>query len=329
MSISNGSERALAVLAKIATEFSALTVSLPEFLNRVLKVLGQEIGFDQCLVALVDERGAGRLVVRAASGLASPRVGKPLPRGVDEDVIATGRAALIPDLAAAGHADPDFRSCICAPILVHGRAIGVLNAYRPAPRDFTGQDLNLLVVVTHYFSSAIELAHLHEQPLAGPQADPLTDLPTERTFREAVEQEQRRAHRHREPLVVLWLDIDNFAAIREEYGAARADTLLRNLAKVLRGMLRESDLVARAPSGFLLLLPRTPRRAGASVAERIRQRARGVVAEGGPSITVSLGVSEAPQDGTAADALLAAAGEALEQARRHGGDRVQTAPAAT
>jgi diguanylate cyclase (GGDEF)-like protein len=127
--------------------------------------------------------------------------------------------------------------------------------------------------------------------------------------------------------VLLCLDIDGLPAIQEKYGSALGDTLLRNLAKLLRGMLRESDTVARGSSGFLLLLPRTPKRAGVSVAERIRQRARGVLAAGGPSITVSLGAGESPQDGTAAETLLAAASEALEEAQRHGGDRVQPASA--
>lgn len=325
MTISRSQDRALAALAKIATEFSALAVSLPAFLDRAIRVLGQELGIDNCVVALLDERGAGRLVVRAASGLAAPRLGKPLRPDVYARVMDTGRAELIPD--PGPDSGPAFRSCVSAPILVHGRAIGLLNAYRPHPEQFAEQDVNLMVVVARYFSSAIELARLHEQPLAGPQADPLTDLGDEPAFRDAVERELRRGQRHEEQTVLLCLDIDDFAAIRAKYDAAIGDTLLRNLAKLVRGMLRDTDTVARSSNGLLLLLPRTPKRAGVSVAERIRQRARTVVADGGPSITASLGVGESPQDGAVADALLAAAKEALHEAQRQGGDRVQAARA--
>jgi GAF domain-containing protein len=165
MTASDGRDRTLAVLAKIATEFSALTVSLPEFLNRALKVLGQELGFDDCVVALADERGAGRLVVRAASGRAAPRLGEPVPLGAYTRVMEAGEAVLIGDLRVApGPHDPDFRSCVSAPILVHGRALGLVNAYQPDPGRFTEQDLNLIVIVARYFSSAIELGRLYERP---------------------------------------------------------------------------------------------------------------------------------------------------------------------
>jgi diguanylate cyclase (GGDEF)-like protein len=327
MTMSRNQDSAVAVLAKIATEFSALTVSLPVFLNRALSVLGQELGMDNCVVALLDERGAGRLVVRAASGLAAARLGKPLHPDVYARVMDSGRAELIPD--PGPDTGPAFRSCVGAPIVVHGRAIGLLSAYRPHPGQFTEHDVNLMVVVARYFSSAIELARLHEQPLAGPQTDPLTDLESEPAFRDVLERELRRGQRHEEPTALLCLDIDGFAAIREKYDAVLQDTLVRNLAKLVRSVLRETDRVARSSSGLLLLLPRTPKRAGISVAERIRQRASTVVAESGPSITVSLGVSESPHDGAFAEALLAAARSALQEAQRQGGDRVQAARAAT
>lgn len=327
MTMSSGQDSALAALAKIATEFSALTVSLPAFLNRALSVLGHELGIDNCVVALLDERGAGRLVVRAASGLAAARLGKPLHSDVYARVMDDGRAELIPD--PGPDMGPPFRSCVAAPIVVHGRVIGLLSAYRPDPGQFTEQDLNLMVVVARYFSSAIELARLHEQPLADPQTDPLTGLESEPAFRDVLERELRRGQRHEEPTVLLCLDIDGFAAIREKFDVALQDTLLRNLAKLVRSVLRETDKVARSSSGLLLLLPRTPKRAGISVAERIRQRANTVVADGGPSITVSLGVSESPHDGAAATALIAAARGALQEAQRQGGDRVQAAGAAS
>jgi len=316
MTASGGTDKALAALAKIATEFSALAVTLPEFLNRSLKVIARELGLVNCAVALIDERGAGRLVVRAASGSAAPLLGKPLSRDVYARVMDAGEAGEI--------ADPESGPCISAPILVHGRPIGLINAYRAAAQ-ISAQDLDLLVIVGRYFSSAIELARLHEQPAAAPQADPLTDLPNEPAFREALEREVRRGQRHGEPAVLLWVDIDGLDAIRQEYGAALGDTLLRNVAKLMRGMLRESDMVARGSTGFLLLLPRTPKRAGVSVAERIRQRARGPVAGRGPSITISLGVGESPQDGAVGEALLVAARSALDEAQRSGGDRVQAA----
>jgi diguanylate cyclase (GGDEF)-like protein len=324
MTMSEGQDRTLAGLAKIATQFSALAVRLPDFLNSAIKMLGDELGIDHCVIALVDERGAGRLIVRAASGLAAPCVGEILTHPAFQRVIETGEPALI-GAVGAGRTIPQVHSCVSAPLVVHGRPVGLVAACRPDPGQYTGQDLNLMIVLARYFSSAIELARLHERPAAGVLTDALTDLPSERAFREAVERAIRLGQRHGEPLVVLSLDIDDLSTIRDRYGAAVCDTLLRHLARVLRGMLRESDIVARASTGFLLLLPRTPKRAGLSVAERIRRRANGVVAEGGPAITVSLGVGESPKDGVGAATLVDAVKAALEEAQRRGGDRVHTA----
>ena len=326
MSTSDNAERALAVLARIATEFSALNVNLPEFLTRVLGVLGEDLGYDHCLVALVDERGAGRLIVRAATGLASPLLGMALPRGVHENVIATGQPALIPDLPAdAQHSDFDVRSAVYAPVVVHGRPIGVLGAFRPARDAFTAQDLNLMVVVARYFSGAIQLASLQRQPSAAAATDALTDLPSEVLFREALELEIRRGQRYGQPLAVLCLDVDNLTRIREEQGDTHGHAVLRALGKSLRAMFRESDVIARAPDGFLLLLPHTPKRAAVSVAERIRQRTRNIGAGTGAPITVSVGVAEMPQDSASGDGVLAAGRDALDRAKQRGGDRVEAA----
>jgi diguanylate cyclase (GGDEF)-like protein len=324
VSNSIGSERALTVLGGIATEFSALTLSLPKFLDRVLSVLGQGLGFDHCMVALQEEKGVGRLVVRAATGLAAPQLGTVLPVGVHESVMASGEATAVPGLRAAGpHAGSDLCSCICIPIVLYGRAIGVVYAYRPAPGAFSEQDLNLMVDVARYLASAIQLARLHEHPPARAHADPLTDLPTEPVFCKALDGEIRRGHRYEQPLAVLCVDVDRREAIRERHGEASGHAALRTLAKTLRAMFRESDVVARAESGFLILLPHTPKRAAVSVAERIRQRARTIAVNAGPPITVSIGVAEAPRDSSTGEELLAAARRALDEAKRGGGDRVE------
>jgi diguanylate cyclase (GGDEF)-like protein len=326
MSTINSSERAVAVLARIATEFSALTVTLPEFLTRGLAVLGQDLAFDHCAVALFDERGGGRLVVRATTGRAAPLLGKTLPRGLHDGVIRTGQPALSADLRAGGYfPDSEFRSGICVPLTVHERSIGVVYAFRLAADAVTDQDVHLLVVVARYFSSAIQLARLHEQPVTSPDADTLTELPTEATFRDILEREVRRGQRYGQPVALVCVDVDGLATVRRAQGEAPSHTILRTLARSLRAMFRESDIVARATHGFLLLLPHTPKRAAVSVAERVRQRARTIPLDPGPAITVSVGVAEAPQDGTTGDALLTAAQRALEAAQRRGGDCVEAA----
>ncbi|HKX19424.1 MAG TPA: sensor domain-containing diguanylate cyclase [bacterium] len=317
----SGRDSAVAGLARIATELSSLTVKLPEFLIRAVALWHQELGIEHCLIALVEERGAGRLVVRAAAGRA-PEAGAVLSADVFARVIESGEAVAIADLGThLGRGGPGLRSCVSAPILVQGRAVGVVNAYHPDPARFTREDLDLIINLARSLSGGLEHAGIHRKPAEVPGADPLTDLPNEASFRESLERELRLAERHNEPLALLGLNIDGLPRISDRYGPATCDTLLRKVAKILQGMLRESDVVARGSVGFLILLPRTPKRAGSGVAERIRRRVTGVLVDGGPSLTVSVGLSSS--DGrTAADTLLGGVIEALEEAQSSGGDRV-------
>ena len=322
--VMSGRDGTVAGLARIATELSSLTLKLPDFLNRAVALWHQELGIEHCLIALVEERGAGRLVVRASVGRA-PEVGVVLSADVFARVIESGEAVAIADLGThLGRGGPSLRSCASAPILVQGRAVGVVNAYHPDPGRFAKEDLDLIIILARYLSGGLEQAGIHRKPVELPGADPLTDLPNEASFRESLERELRLAERHNEPLALLCLNIDGLPRISERYGPATCDTLLRKVAKILQGMLRESDVVARGSGGFLILLPRTPKRAGSGVAERIRRRVAGILVDGGPSLTVSVGFSSS--DGrTASDTLLTSVTQALEEAQSSGGDRVTVA----
>ena len=61
-----GPERAVAFLARLATEFTAV-LNLPDLLDKVMDVLHEETGFDSCTVALLEGRGEEVLRIRAAS----------------------------------------------------------------------------------------------------------------------------------------------------------------------------------------------------------------------------------------------------------------------
>ena len=129
------------------------------------------------------------------------------------------------------------------------------------------------------------------------------------------------------------LDIDHFKSVNDEYGHAAGDEVLRELAQLIEGQIRATDVAARyGGEEFVILLPDTDVDAGALLAERIRRTVaeyRFVVAENVRiTITVSIGVASAsPQRGdndlkTAGDALVARADVALYKAKAEGRDQV-------
>lgn len=167
--------------------------------------------------------------------------------------------------------------------------------------------------------------------------DQLTGLLTRGSFTELARLEIRKACLNGEPLVFGVLDFDGFKEVNDTYGHAAGDAVLARVAKVIKGSLRDNDLVGRyGGDEFVLLLPNTEPEAGLLVAERIRERVGSTVIKlgsVGARVTVSIGLAFWKTDGSPpgtevvdADAVLAklfeTADEALYVAKSGGRNRV-------
>ena len=82
------------------------------------------------------------------------------------------------------------------------------------------------------------LTHMAEQ-------DQLTNLATRKVFNEFQRRAMSRAKRYHRSMAVLFLDMDHFKEINDNFGHAVGDTLLKSVAKRLGDCVRASDLVAR------------------------------------------------------------------------------------
>ena len=77
-----------------------------------------------------------------------------------------------------------------------------------------------------------------------------------------------RAVRLREPLSVLLIDLDHFKAVNDSGGHQAGDSMLREIAKPMRGAVRDSDTVGRLGGDeFALLLVGCPLRKGRQIAD--------------------------------------------------------------
>lgn len=176
---------------------------------------------------------------------------------------------------------------------------------------------------------ALENARLHGIVERQALVDNLTGLANRRHCEEALAAELARAERFGTPLSVVFADLDEFKAVNDRHGHPSGDLVLREFANVLRETVREADVAGRwGGEEFLLLLPGTDAEGGARLAERVRAgiAERTVRGSDGASIriTCSFGVASYPAAETA-DELLAAADEALYEAKRSGKNRVEAA----
>jgi two-component system cell cycle response regulator len=101
--------------------------------------------------------------------------------------------------------------------------------------------------------------------------DPLTRLSNQRAFEMELRKEISRAQRNRKPLTVLYIEVDEYKDIANNYGHLAGDFTLKTLATHIGRMLRQTDHLAHCEGPlFALLLPACTESKGQEIAERIR-----------------------------------------------------------
>ena len=169
------------------------------------------------------------------------------------------------------------------------------------------------------------LRHKNEELETLSVTDGLTGLHNRRRLMESLTDEVRRSQRLKHTFSVLMVDVDHFKKYNDTFGHLAGDGVLARVAALLREATREVDDVARyGGEEFLVMLPETGMTEALEIAERVRARVAAEVFPG-RRITVSIGVSEFPLYGNTPEQVIAAADEALYEAKREGRDRVRRA----
>jgi two-component system cell cycle response regulator len=195
------------------------------------------------------------------------------------------------------------------------------------------EQTELLVCV----SAALKIKRAHDRMKATReklerlrQVDALTDAYSFLYLHERLDAEFTRAERHSEPLACCVLDVDRLKVHNERGGRSLGDAVLRGVAEVIKGSVRDSDVVARyGGDEFFVMLPATHFAGSLVVATRIWRDVaeRTFSSAGAPggeaTVTASLGVALFPsRDVRTKDALLNALESALLEAKRRGGNRL-------
>jgi diguanylate cyclase (GGDEF)-like protein len=164
------------------------------------------------------------------------------------------------------------------------------------------------------------------------RVDALTGVGNRREFSESLDGEVRAALRAHESLGMLMIDIDHFKTYNDHYGHPVGDQCLRDVAAVLRRVVRRPrDKLARyGGEEFVVLLPGTPLsgvvEVGREILEQVRRLALPHAANpAGDVVTVSVGAASLePRRTEDAAVLLRQADEALYAAKGAGRNRLAT-----
>ncbi len=155
--------------------------------------------------------------------------------------------------------------------------------------------------------------------------DPLTGVPSRAAQLERLPEEVERARRYGHPLSLLLLDLDHFKSINDAFGHARGDVTLIEVTQRMAETIRQTDLLFRyGGDEFVILLPHSDKEQAVVIAERLLEQiqARPFGSEPPLSLSLSIGVSSFPDDGTSDDALLECADRRHYHAKRTGRGRV-------
>ena len=161
--------------------------------------------------------------------------------------------------------------------------------------------------------------------------DPLTNTANRRQFNTWLDQEWKRAIRHKCPLSLLMLDIDHFKVYNDNFGHLQGDKVLKSIANTIKGQLkRPRDLAARwGGEEFAVLLPDTNLTGASKVAEDIRisiEKSIIMFEDKTPTrVTASIGVScIIPEQHSFIERFVSDADKALYRAKEAGRNRVVT-----
>ncbi|GGD67985.1 sensor domain-containing diguanylate cyclase [Lacimicrobium alkaliphilum] len=162
--------------------------------------------------------------------------------------------------------------------------------------------------------------------------DGLTGIANRRTFDETIDQEWKRAVRHRHPLSMIIADIDYFKSFNDHYGHQKGDDALKAVAKALdQQPQRPGETVCRyGGEEFAVILPQTDEQGATEMAEKMRQAIIDLNLERDDidehdRVTLSLGIATIiPDNNDKVSTLFKQADRRLYQAKEAGRNRTKT-----
>lgn len=180
--------------------------------------------------------------------------------------------------------------------------------------------------ITHLVSVSEDITLLkqdHERMEMLAFYDPLTGLANRRLFKDRLDMALKKAIRQQSHVALLYLDLDHFKAVNDQYGHDAGDNLLKEVAERLRVAVRDSDIVSRIGGDEFNIILHDLQNAEDSelVANKILSSViRPIDIGNGISVTVSasIGITLAPDDGIDAKKLIKNADVAMYQSKQLG-----------
>jgi len=214
---------------------------------------------------------------------------------------------------------------LTVPLKAKDKTIGIIlvdNIFTKEP--ITKDDIRILTMFANQAGLAIENSHLYEKTVSLTHTDSLTNLINHGRFQYLLNKQIKHTTKSKKPLSLVMIDIDNFKNFNDTLGHPAGDSVLINIAKIMKKTCRSSDIVARyGGEEFAIVLTDTNEESAWGLAERVREAIEkfdfpGQEIQPEQNLTISLGLASFPDDAKTAGRLISKADSALYQAKKAG-----------
>src|SRR5215207_6734904 len=243
--------REVYALYEIARTFGT-SLNVEHTVEILVDKVGHVVPFDTCVVYFYDDSTgyatARHVVGKNAQKLAARCIA--LGEGVTGFALANRSPInqLHPSLDFTDinpEAAIKYRAMASLPLFKDDVLLGALSVYSSELEQYTDDHMRLLETVTRLASDALGNAMQHAEAESNALTDPLTGLPNARYLALRFEEEASRARRTDRTFQVVMLDLDEFKNVNDTYGHKSGDKMLREVAHIVEGQLREYDFLAR------------------------------------------------------------------------------------
>lgn len=298
-------------LNDLATVFAS-SLRLSDGLELILQGVQKYFRFDRVRLYQTNYDGTKIKTILGVdiSGEVTRQTGEDLPE--DE-------RTLLGEIFNSGAAYRTIHNVVYIPLKVQRNKVGFLTFDNLLSRrriDYF--DFISLKQFSSQIALAIDNAALFERVQELSNYDELTKLPVRRFFNEKFAEEIYRSKRFDLIMSVIVLDIDLFKQINDTYGHQIGDWALKEVSRVIRTSLRQTDFPCRyGGDEMVIMLPRTNDEEAKIIAKRLKDRINAITipdrytdGEKVP-LSISQGISSFPQDGQNATELFEKADRAL------------------
>lgn len=168
-----------------------------------------------------------------------------------------------------------------------------------------------------------ELRRVNELLELQATTDSITGICNRRKFLELLQLEIQESKRYGVPLVLIFFDIDHFKEINDNYGHEAGDSVLRELSRLVIGIIRQADIFARfGGEEFIILAHNNDVNEGCELAEKIRSAIDLHNFSKVGRVTCSFGVAQFIP-GDTAESIIKRADEAMYSAKKGGRNLVK------